>query len=89
MVEDIMGLDNLAKKWEAFGFNTIVIEDGHDVEAILNAIESAKKENEKPSMIILNTIKGKGVKLAEDAGVGNHNMPISAEQKEQILAELK
>lgn len=89
MVEDIMGLGNLAKKWEAFGFNTIVIEDGHDVEAILNAVESAKKETEKPSMIILNTIKGKGVKLAEDAGVGNHNMPISAEQKEQILAELK
>lgn len=88
-VSEIMSLGNLEKRWESFGFNTIVVKDGHDVDEIYSAISNAKENKGSPSMIILNTIKGKGVKMAEDAGVGNHNMPISPEQREQILAALK
>lgn len=86
--EEIMNVDPLDKKWEAFGFNVFSI-DGHNVEAIHNAIAEAKKSVYKPSMIILNTIKGKGVSFIEAAGVKCHNMNISEEQRLQALSELE
>lgn len=87
-VDEVMGLESVEAKWRAFGWNTFSV-NGHDVEEIYNAIERAKKQQDAPSMIILNTIKGKGVSFVEAAGVKNHNMPISAEQKNQALKELE
>ena len=87
-VEDVMGIAPLDLKWKAFGWEVIVVKDGHDVAEIAAAVETAKKSQEKPTMIILNTIKGKGVKFVEDAGAGNHNMPVTEEQRLQALAEL-
>ena len=87
-VEEVMGIAPLDMKWKAFGWNVIVVKDGHDVAEIAAAVETAKKSQEKPTMIILNTIKGKGVKFVEAAGVGNHNMPVTEEQRLQALAEL-
>lgn len=87
-VEEINELSDLQKKWTSFGWNTYSI-DGHDVQAIYDAVQSAKSQTEKPSMILLNTVKGKGVSYIEQAGVGNHNMPVSAEQLELIRNELK
>ena len=87
-VEEVMGIAPLDMKWKAFGWNVIVVKDGHDVAEIAAAIAEAKKSQEKPTMIILNTIKGKGVKFVEAAGVGNHNMPVTEEQRLQALAEL-
>lgn len=87
-VDEIMHLDDLDAKWKAFGWNVYSI-DGHDVEAINNSIEDAKLQKDKPSMIILNTVKGKGVSFVEAAGVKNHNMPITEEQKVQALKELE
>lgn len=72
--EEVNGLEPLDKKWEAFNWHVQTV-DGHDVEAILKAIEEAKKMKEKPSMIILNTIKGKGGYFCENL-VTCHNMPI-------------
>ena len=86
-VEDICGIEPLDKKWEAFGWNVINVEDGNNCEQIDNAITLAKKAD-KPSMIILNTIKGKGISFAEKAGVNNHSMPISKELMEEGLKEL-
>ena len=88
-IQEIMELEPLDLKWQAFGWNVIAVKDGHDVEAIAAAIEEAKKSAEKPTMIILHTIKGKGVKFVEDAGAGNHNMPVSEEQRIQALKELE
>lgn len=86
--EDIMNLIDPVKKWEAFGFNTFRV-NGHDVEAISEAITAAKeKKNNKPSMIVLDTIKGKGISFVEAEGAGNHSMPISKEQVKLGLAEL-
>lgn len=51
-------------KFKAFGYKVISI-DGHDIEAIDNAIEESKRTNNKPTCIVLNTIKGKGVKCCE------------------------
>lgn len=54
---------------------------------IMEAIEQAKADQEHPSMIILNTKKGKGCFFAED--VFNHNIPVTKEQADQAIAELE
>lgn len=87
MVDDVNSLSNPAARWAAFGFKTFEV-DGHDVEAIAQAIDSAKKVIGAPSLIVLNTIKGKGVSFVEKAGFGSHNMTISPEQTQQALQEL-
>ena len=85
-VEDINGIDPLDKKWEAFNWHVQVI-DGHDVIAIRDAILKAKKATGKPSMIILNTIKGKGAAFAEGK-VGSHNMPVTEEMAREAIERL-
>ncbi|MDP6548044.1 MAG: transketolase [Candidatus Woesearchaeota archaeon] len=62
--KDVMNIDPAADKWKAFGFNTIEI-DGHNMEEIVNALDEADKVKGKPTMIIANTIKGKGVSFME------------------------
>lgn len=86
-LDEVCSIDPLDEKWKAFGWNTIVVEDGNNCEQIDKAIIEAKK-SDKPSMIILNTIKGKGVSFVEKLGAGNHSIPISKEQMEQGLTEL-
>ena len=63
--------------------------DGNDVSLVDKAIENAKQNKNSPSMIILDTIKGKGVSYVENAGASNHSMPISKEDLEKALEELK
>lgn len=86
-IAQVNGLEPLDKKWESFGWNTVVV-PGHDLAAIDAAVENARKNRGKPSMIILKTTKGKGVSFVEAAGTGNHNMPITPEQHIQALAEI-
>lgn len=86
--KDVMSIGNAVNKWESFGFYVQEI-DGHDLEQIDKAIQNAKTNKEKPSMIVLNTIKGKGVKYAENAAPANHSMPLSEDNLKQILEELK
>ena len=88
-VGEICGIDPLDKKWEAFGWNVKTV-DGHDTAQISRATAAAKKrKNGKPSMIILKTVKGKGVSFIEAAKSGNHNMNLSKEQIELALKELE
>lgn len=56
----------LDKKFEAFGWNAIVI-DGHDFDAIEAAVSAAEKVTDRPTAIIMNTVKGKGVSYMENA----------------------
>lgn len=72
LVEDINGLYPLDKKWEAFGWHVQSV-DGHDVEQIAFAIDNAQKIKQKPSMILLNTVKGKGCSFCENK-VGSHSV---------------
>lgn len=88
-VEEIMGIAPLDKKWEAFGWNVINVPNGHNITEISDAIASGKKSESKPTMILLNTVKGKGVSFVEQLGVKNHNAPISPEQMKSALAELE
>jgi len=64
-VEDVMGIEPLKDKWEAFGWKTIMT-DGHDLNKLSEAIEFALSYDEKPIVIIADTIKGKGVDFMED-----------------------
>lgn len=88
-VQEIVGIAPLDKKWEAFGWNVINVVNGHDVAEVADAVEKAKKITDKPTMIILNTVKGKGISFVEAMGVKNHNMPVTEEQRLQALKELE
>ena len=87
---DINDLDPLDKKWESFRWNVINVTDGNDCLQIEAAIEKAKQfKNGKPTMIILNTVKGKGVSFVESEGFANHSMKISKEQMEAAIEEIR
>lgn len=85
--KDIMNIDNLENKWSGFNWFTQRV-DGHDMEAIEKAIIIAKNEKYRPSMIILDTIKGKGCSFAEGE-LGNHNMVFSYEQAKEAISILE
>ena len=85
--EDIKAIGSAAEKFKAFGWNTFEI-DGHDFNEIYCAIEDAKRlKNQKPTVIIANTIKGKGVSFMENQA-GWHGKAPNDEQLAQALAEL-
>lgn len=86
-IDDIMKTDHLADRWTSFGWYTQQV-DGHDFEALDAAVLSAMEEKNRPSMIIADTIKGKGVSFCE-GDFKNHNMPITAEQAQEAFAALK
>jgi transketolase len=87
-VDEIMSLLDPSAKWQAFGFNTFRV-DGHDVEAISDAIHAAKqKQNGKPSLIVLDTVKGKGVSFIEQKGTANHSMPLTPEMARMAIEEI-
>ena len=81
----------LAEKWAAFGWNVIEVEDGNDVEQVSAAVKHAKLGlgGGKPTMVILNTLKGCGVQWIVDLGPGNHNCPVSEEQAEAAIREIR
>ena len=85
-VSEIMGVEPLDKKWEAFGWNVIKI-DGHDFEQILSALDKARECKDKPTMVIAKTIKGKGVSFMENV-CGFHGVAPRLEELERALAEL-
>jgi len=87
MTKEINDLEPLTDKWIAFGWNACRV-DGHDVTAIDAAIHNAKVRKGKPSMIILDTHKGKGVSFLEKSWRDNHNMSVSPEQHKQAMEEL-
>jgi len=70
--KEVMSLESLLAKWQAFGWHTIEI-NGHDMFQILSSLDEAERIKEKPTVIIAHTIKGKGVSFAEGA-VGYHGV---------------
>ena len=85
----ICDVNPLDKKWEAFGWDVISVENGNDCDEIDEAIVKAKsKTSDSPTMIILNTIKGYGIKFAENAKCSNHSMTVTKELFEEGINEL-
>lgn len=86
--EDVLDMGDIAAKFRAFDWYTQDI-NGNDVEAIYDAIEDAKKNNGgRPSMIVLQTVKGAGVKWIEEMAA-NHHIVISKEQADAAIAEIR
>ena len=87
---EVMGPDKLDEKWKAFGWETIVVEDGNCMEQILKAIEKAQtllKEKEKPVMVMLKTDMGKGVDFMEGTCKWHGKAP-NEEEVQKALAQL-
>jgi len=84
---DIMNLEPLNRKWQAFGWHSIDI-DGHNFEQILTAIQEAQKIKTKPVVIIAHTIKGKGVSFMENNMKFHGKVPTIGEAK-RALEELE
>jgi len=85
--KDICDLGNLEDKFSAFGWFTTSV-NGHDVIAIREAVTTAQKNEGKPSLIVLNTVKGKGVKFLEDM-MFNHHIVISEQEVDAAIQELE
>ena len=86
-VEEVAGLVDIKEKFESFGFYTIEI-DGHDIEEIIQAFQAARQEKGRPTAIIANTIKGKGVSFMEGKAQWHGKAP-NKEEYEEAINELK
>lgn len=84
--EDVMGLDPLEDKWTSFGWNVISV-DGNDIGALQEVFLSLPRIKGKPTLIMANTVKGKGISYMENIAKWHHGVP-NAEQMEQALKEL-
>ncbi|MEE1158682.1 MAG: transketolase [Atopobiaceae bacterium] len=82
----VMNVEPIDEKFRAFGWNAMRI-DGHDLEAIDAAIVAAKATEGKPTVIVCETVKGKGVSFMENV-VDWHGVAPNAEQAKRALAEL-
>lgn len=87
MTEDIMPLENLRAKWEAFNWHVLEV-DGHNIEAFVDAIEQAKAIFEKPTVIIAHTIPGKGIREIE-FDYNWHGKPPKPEEAKKFMDELR
>ena len=84
--EKVMGLEPLANKWESFGWHVIQC-DGHNIEELLASFNEAKAIKLKPTIIIAQTVKGKGVSFMEHV-VGFHGVAPTKEEEKIALKEL-
>ena len=85
-ITDVMSPEPISNKFRAFGWNVIDV-DGHDFEALINAIETAKQTKDMPTAIVCATIKGKGVSFMENNAAWHGAAP-SKEQCELALNEI-
>jgi transketolase len=87
MTEDVMPLENLRGKYEAFNWHVLEV-NGHNIQEFVGAVEQAKAIFEKPTVIIAHTIPGKGVKEIEFDYTW-HGKPPSKEEAKRFLHELR
>jgi transketolase len=86
-IADRFDIGAVAPKWAAFGWNVIEI-DGHDVATLVEAFDTAATVKGKPTVIIANTVKGKGISFAEN-NAAFHNGELTAGQYEIAMNDLK
>ncbi len=86
-VDDIMPIHPAVDKWQAFGWHVLDI-DGHDMAQVVAALEEAKSHKGKPTMIVANTVKGKGVSYMENVCEWHGRAPCQ-EEADQALEELR
>jgi transketolase len=84
--ETVLRLESIRDRWSAFGWKVQEI-DGHDIRQILEALQTAMTNKRQPSMIVLNTIKGKGVSFMEN-NVDFHGVPPNQMEYKLAMEEL-
>lgn len=84
--DQVMRLEPLARKWQDFGWRVLET-DGHDFEALLATLEQARRRGARPTVIIANTVKGKGVSFMEN-NPGFHGRAPNAAEFEKAMEEL-
>ncbi len=80
-------MDTYRRRWEAFGWNAIVV-DGHDIPDLLEAFESAARTDDRPTVILARTYKGRGLLDVEDRE-GQHGKPLDKDAAARSVAALK
>lgn len=85
--EDVMSLEPFAGKWQGFWWNVLLI-DGHDRDAIYDAFCQAEQMKGRPTVIIANTIKGKGISFMENV-VAYHGKPLTEDELEAAIKEME
>lgn len=86
-VTEVMDLEPIAEKWRAFNWAVHKI-NGHSFSEIITALEKARTEKDRPTLILAKTVKGKGVSFMEDK-IGWHGVAPTAEELKKALEELK
>ena len=86
LVSDIMNVNPIKKKWEAFGWHALEI-NGHDINEILTALDKADKVKDQPTVIIAKTIKGKGVSFME-GNLKYHGLSPTNDELELAISEI-
>ena len=86
--EDVMGHDDLHERFGSFGWHVIDVADGNDVGQLNAAFEEAKQTKGAPSVLIANTVNGKGSGVMENKADWHHHVP-TAEEYSQIVKDLE
>ena len=81
-------MEAYASKWRAFGWHSIVV-DGHDLAALLDAFEEARRTRGQPTMILARTIKGKGMSIAEGKSGWHGKAFKKGDELDTVIAELE
>jgi len=84
--EDVLRLESVRDRWSSFGWHVIEV-DGHDIEAIIDALLEGNEHKHQPTMIILNTVKGKGISFMEN-NIDFHGVPPNEMEYKLAMKEL-
>jgi len=84
--EDILRLESVRDRWSSFGWYVLEV-NGHDIEEIIDALLTASEQKNQPTMIILNTIKGKGISFMEN-NIDFHGVPPNEMEYKLAMKEL-
>lgn len=87
-VRSVVQVDPIADKFQAFGWKTIPVRDGHDFEELIFAFERALENQRRPSVIVARTVKGKGVEFAENKAY-YHAEVLSEQEMAEAVPKLK
>lgn len=85
--KEVLNYEPLADKWTAFGWNTVE-SDGHDIKSLCSVFAGLVKQQDKPTVIIANTIRGKGVSFMQHK-IQWHYLSTTNDQYHQAIAELR
>ena len=85
--DDVMCIEPLPEKWKAFGWNVKIV-DGHSVRQIIDAASEGSRSKKSPTVVILKTVKGKGVSFMEN-NADFHGKACNQQEYEQAVKELK